>query len=113
MHASGVKSSSYLWKIYVLTPHRQEKASILNILRTSLQEEGPKFLFKGWTPAFMRLAPNTVLMFVFLEVSTPRYLALVISTLTTDIHAATQKAMGTEDTFTINAYSRQPRTVAR
>lgn len=26
------------------------------------------FIFKGWTPAFIRLAPNTVLMFVFLEV---------------------------------------------
>lgn len=26
------------------------------------------FMFKGWTPAFMRLGPNTVLMFVFFEV---------------------------------------------
>jgi hypothetical protein len=26
------------------------------------------FLFKGWTPAFVRLAPNTVLLFVFFEV---------------------------------------------
>lgn len=27
------------------------------------------FLFKGWTPAFIRLGPNTVLLFVFFEVS--------------------------------------------
>jgi hypothetical protein len=27
------------------------------------------FLFKGWTPAFIRLGPNTVLMFIFFEVS--------------------------------------------
>lgn len=27
------------------------------------------FLFKGWTPAFVRLGPNTVLMFVFFEVN--------------------------------------------
>jgi len=26
------------------------------------------FMFKGWTPAFMRLGPNTILMFVFYEV---------------------------------------------
>ncbi|KAL0950693.1 hypothetical protein HGRIS_007470 [Hohenbuehelia grisea] len=44
-----------------------EKSSFLEILRTSLREEGPKFLFKGWTPAFIRLGPNTVLLFVFFE----------------------------------------------
>lgn len=26
------------------------------------------FLFKGWTPAFIRMAPNTILLFVFFEV---------------------------------------------
>ncbi|KAF5392557.1 hypothetical protein D9757_002172 [Collybiopsis confluens] len=41
--------------------------SVLQILKSSLQKEGPKFLFKGWTPAFMRLGPNTVLLFVFFE----------------------------------------------
>ncbi|KAJ3822066.1 dicarboxylic acid transporter [Lentinula raphanica] len=40
---------------------------VLHILRTSLQKEGPRFLFKGWTPAFIRLGPNTVLLFVFFE----------------------------------------------
>ena len=40
------------------------------MLTTALREEGPRFLFKGWTPAFIRLGPNTVLMFVFFEVST-------------------------------------------
>ncbi|GJE87863.1 mitochondrial carrier [Phanerochaete sordida] len=41
--------------------------SALAVLQRSLREEGPKFLFKGWTPAFIRLGPNTVLMFVFFE----------------------------------------------
>lgn len=40
----------------------------LQVLTTALREEGPRFLFKGWTPAFIRLGPNTVLMFVFFEV---------------------------------------------
>ncbi|KAK7029654.1 RNA-dependent ATPase rok1 [Paramarasmius palmivorus] len=39
----------------------------LQILKRSLQKEGPRFLFKGWTPAFIRLGPNTVLLFVFFE----------------------------------------------
>ncbi|EGO28470.1 hypothetical protein SERLADRAFT_380159 [Serpula lacrymans var. lacrymans S7.9] len=43
------------------------KASPIDVLVRSLREEGPAFLFKGWTPAFIRLGPNTVLMFVFFE----------------------------------------------
>jgi len=43
------------------------KTSVLQVLMRSLREEGPTFLFKGWTPAFFRLAPNTVLLFVFYE----------------------------------------------
>ncbi|KDQ54899.1 hypothetical protein JAAARDRAFT_38015 [Jaapia argillacea MUCL 33604] len=39
----------------------------LELIRTSFREEGPKFLFKGWTPAFIRLVPNTILLFMFLE----------------------------------------------
>lgn len=40
---------------------------MLQILNQSLRKEGPRFLFKGWTPAFMRLGPNTILLFVFIE----------------------------------------------
>ena len=43
-------------------------SGVLDVLTKSLREEGPMFIFKGWTPAFIRLAPNTVLLFVFLEV---------------------------------------------
>jgi len=39
----------------------------IKVLTRSLREEGPKFLFKGWTPAFIRLGPNTILLFVFFE----------------------------------------------
>ncbi|KAG8220117.1 mitochondrial carrier domain-containing protein [Butyriboletus roseoflavus] len=41
--------------------------SPLQVLVRSFREEGPMFMFKGWTPAFMRLGPNTILMFVFFE----------------------------------------------
>ncbi|KAJ7293814.1 mitochondrial carrier [Mycena rebaudengoi] len=42
-------------------------ASLIHVFTTSIREEGIRVLFKGWTPAFMRLAPNTVLLFVFFE----------------------------------------------
>jgi hypothetical protein len=35
------------------------------------------FLFKGWTPAFIRLGPNTVLLFVFFEVGISFHLAFI------------------------------------
>lgn len=44
------------------------KTSPVQVLTTALRSEGPRFLFKGWTPAFIRLGPNTVLMFIFFEV---------------------------------------------
>ncbi|KIM38442.1 hypothetical protein M413DRAFT_447888 [Hebeloma cylindrosporum] len=44
-----------------------EGTSVAQILARSLREEGPRFLFKGWTPAFIRMGPNTILMFVFYE----------------------------------------------
>lgn len=42
-------------------------AGLMKVLRRSLRDEGPRFLFKGWTPAFVRLGPNTVILFVFFE----------------------------------------------
>lgn len=47
----------------------RKNGSIAELMKRSLRDEGPSFLFKGWTPAFVRLGPNTVLLFVFLEVS--------------------------------------------
>ncbi|KAL7420006.1 hypothetical protein Q5752_004969 [Cryptotrichosporon argae] len=39
----------------------------VKVLVDSLKLEGPRFLFKGWLPAWIRLTPNTICMFVFLE----------------------------------------------
>ncbi|KAG2023168.1 dicarboxylic acid transporter [Coprinopsis cinerea AmutBmut pab1-1] len=44
-----------------------EHTTPARVLVDSLRQEGIRFLFKGWTPAFVRLAPNTVLLFVFYE----------------------------------------------
>ncbi|KAI3624689.1 hypothetical protein GLX27_003479 [Malassezia furfur] len=37
------------------------------MLAKSLREEGPRFLFRGWLPSWMRLAPQTVILLTVLE----------------------------------------------
>ena len=43
------------------------RVSIVKYVIDTAAKEGPQFLMKGWTPAWLRLAPNTVLTFVFME----------------------------------------------
>ena len=43
------------------------RPSVTRIITESLKKEGPMFLMRGWTPAWMRLAPYTILTFVFME----------------------------------------------
>jgi solute carrier family 25 (mitochondrial dicarboxylate transporter), member 10 len=43
------------------------RPSLGRIITDSLRQEGPGFLMRGWLPAFVRLTPNTILTFVFLE----------------------------------------------
>ncbi|KAK7728283.1 hypothetical protein SLS63_006731 [Diaporthe eres] len=38
-----------------------------SITTQGLRNEGPLFLMKGWTPAWLRLTPHTILTFVFME----------------------------------------------
>ncbi|KAM7221968.1 Mitochondrial carrier domain containing protein, partial [Rhypophila decipiens] len=42
-------------------------SSLMQVVRHGLASEGPGFLMKGWTPAWLRLTPHTVLTFVFME----------------------------------------------
>ena len=44
-----------------------EGKSTLQMIRTSMRNEGSMFMFKGWTPAWMRLQPTTMLIFITLE----------------------------------------------
>ncbi|RSH83370.1 Mitochondrial dicarboxylate transporter [Apiotrichum porosum] len=47
--------------------HSRDPLGPLHVITTSLKNEGPKFMFKGWLPSWIRLTPNTICMFVFLE----------------------------------------------
>ncbi|KAK3317727.1 mitochondrial carrier domain-containing protein [Cercophora scortea] len=42
-------------------------SQLMQVVREGLRTEGPAFLMKGWTPAWLRLTPHTVLTFVFME----------------------------------------------
>jgi dicarboxylate transporter 10 len=44
-----------------------QRLSVASYVADTIRKEGPSFLMKGWTPAWFRLAPNTVLTFVFME----------------------------------------------
>lgn len=41
--------------------------STMQVIRTSLRNEGAMFMFKGWVPAWSRLQPTTILIFLTLE----------------------------------------------
>ncbi|KAJ2510403.1 hypothetical protein GGI11_005500 [Coemansia sp. RSA 2049] len=43
------------------------RRGLLQAMATIAREEGPLALYKGWTPAFVRMAPQTILTFIFLE----------------------------------------------
>jgi hypothetical protein len=45
----------------------QEYKSATDCFIKVLEQEGARGLFKGWLPAYMRLGPQTILTFVFLE----------------------------------------------
>ncbi|WVQ69346.1 uncharacterized protein L199_007563 [Kwoniella botswanensis] len=47
--------------------HGQGGHGPFGLIMESLKHEGPRFLFKGWLPAWIRLTPNTICMFIFLE----------------------------------------------
>ena len=41
--------------------------STLGVIRASIKNEGAMFMFKGWVPAWTRLQPTTILIFLTLE----------------------------------------------
>lgn len=44
-----------------------EKVSPIKVITSGYKREGLAFLFRGWTPAFIRLGPQTIIMFMTVE----------------------------------------------
>lgn len=40
---------------------------IMGMISKSIKADGPTVFFRGWTPAFLRLQPQTTLLFLFFE----------------------------------------------
>ncbi|KAF4954466.1 hypothetical protein FGADI_5245 [Fusarium gaditjirri] len=68
--AAGTMATTLCAPADVLKSRMQSSAGkegLAQVLSTGLREEGPRFLMRGWTPAWLRLTPHTVLTFVFME----------------------------------------------
>ncbi|CAL1710385.1 unnamed protein product [Somion occarium] len=65
--ATTVCSPADVLKSRIMTASGKESASTLQVIKTSLRNEGAMFMFKGWLPAWTRLQPTTMLIFITLE----------------------------------------------
>ncbi|KAK1760118.1 mitochondrial dicarboxylate transporter [Echria macrotheca] len=54
-------------KSRIQSASKGSSAQVMQVVTEGLRKEGPAFLMKGWTPAWLRLTPHTVLTFVFME----------------------------------------------
>jgi dicarboxylate transporter 10 len=54
-------------KTRIMNAKEKPTGGAISILRDALRNEGIKFMFRGWTPSFVRLCPQTIVTFVVLE----------------------------------------------
>ncbi|KAK1921622.1 mitochondrial carrier [Papiliotrema laurentii] len=65
--ATTISAPADVVRSRVMNMAKGNEQSVVGMITESLRKEGPRFLFKGWLPAWIRLTPNTIFMFVFLE----------------------------------------------
>ncbi|KAL1659546.1 mitochondrial carrier domain-containing protein [Schizophyllum commune] len=65
--ATTVCSPADVVKSRIMNASGPGSTSSIAAIRTALATEGPLFMFKGWLPAWTRLQPTTVLIFVVFE----------------------------------------------
>ncbi|GBE84133.1 Mitochondrial dicarboxylate transporter [Sparassis crispa] len=65
--ATTVCSPADVLKSRIMTATGKEASSTMQVIKTSFRNEGAMFMFKGWLPAWTRLQPTTILIFVTLE----------------------------------------------
>lgn len=44
-----------------------DSKSTMQVIKNSFKNEGAMFMFRGWVPAWTRLQPTTMLIFITLE----------------------------------------------
>ncbi|KAF8154495.1 mitochondrial carrier domain-containing protein [Crassisporium funariophilum] len=65
--ATTVCSPADVLKSRIMNASGPGSNSTLAVIRQSLKNEGAMFMFKGWLPAWTRLQPTTILIFLTLE----------------------------------------------
>ncbi|CAG7853405.1 Mitochondrial dicarboxylate carrier AltName: Full=Solute carrier family 25 member 10 [Serendipita indica DSM 11827] len=65
--ATTVCSPADVLKSRIMNASAPGSTSTMQAIRTAIANEGPMFMFKGWVPAWMRLQPTTILIFVTFE----------------------------------------------
>jgi len=65
--ATTVCSPADVLKSRVMNASGPGSNSTMAVIRSSLRNEGAMFMFKGWLPAWTRLQPTTILIFLTLE----------------------------------------------
>ncbi|KAG9220151.1 hypothetical protein CCMSSC00406_0007154 [Pleurotus cornucopiae] len=65
--ATTVCSPADVLKSRIMNASGPGSNSTLAVIRSSMQSEGAMFMFKGWVPAWTRLQPTTILIFLTLE----------------------------------------------
>ncbi|PKS06917.1 hypothetical protein jhhlp_005513 [Lomentospora prolificans] len=59
-------------KTRVMSAHSAEHG-VMEVLKNLVKTEGFRWMFRGWTPSFLRLGPQTISTFVFLEMHRKAY----------------------------------------
>ncbi|KAK0438781.1 mitochondrial carrier [Armillaria solidipes] len=65
--ATTVCSPADVLKSRIMNASGPGSNSTIAVIKTSLKNEGAMFMFKGWLPAWTRLQPTTILIFLTLE----------------------------------------------
>jgi len=65
--ATTVCSPADVLKSRIMNASGPGSSSTLGVIRQSMKAEGPAFMFKGWVPAWSRLQPTTILIFLTFE----------------------------------------------
>ncbi|PGH05203.1 solute carrier family 25 (mitochondrial dicarboxylate transporter), member 10 [Blastomyces parvus] len=63
-------------RIMTASPAESKGHGIVGLLKEVIRKEGFSWMFRGWTPSFVRLAPQTIATFLFLEEHKKIYRAL-------------------------------------
>lgn len=64
--ATTICSPADVIKTRIMNAHQHHESAV-KVLIDSVKNEGPAFLFRGWLPSFVRLGPNTILIFLAVE----------------------------------------------